>query len=112
MVKITPAATASPEEAAVWIMLFSRMFERANRRRIAIDATAAGIEAETVMPANRPKYALAVASTAARRIERRMALMVISGRLTSAGTTGASSSGITVLEEYCRSFVDKRSATQ
>mgnify|MGYP003576977351 CR=1 FL=1 len=46
MVKMTPAAKASPEEAAVWTILFSRILECRKRRRIAIDATAAGIEAE------------------------------------------------------------------
>jgi len=45
----------SPEEAAVWIILFSRMLDCLKRRRIAMEATAAGIEAETVMPANKPR---------------------------------------------------------
>ena len=55
MVKITPAASASPDEAAVCTILFSRIFDSRKRRRIAIEATAAGIDADTVIPANNPK---------------------------------------------------------
>jgi hypothetical protein len=52
---MTPAASASPDDAAVWTILFSRMLDCRNRRRIAIEATAAGIEADTVIPAKRPR---------------------------------------------------------
>ena len=55
MVKMTPAASDSPADAAVWTMLFSRMLLLRNSRRTPIDTTAAGIEAETVMPANSPR---------------------------------------------------------
>ena len=55
IVKITPAASASPDDAAVWTMLFSRILERRKRRRMAIEATAAGIEADTVIPAKSPR---------------------------------------------------------
>ena len=54
-VKITPAASDSPAEAAVCTMLFSRMFEVLNIRRMAIEITAAGIEADTVRPTFKPR---------------------------------------------------------
>ncbi len=54
-VKITPAASDSPAEAEVWTMLFSRMFDSRNSRSMAIEITAAGIEADTVIPANSPR---------------------------------------------------------
>ena len=54
-VKMTPAASDSPADAAVWTILFSRIFDSLNSLRIAIEITAAGMEAETVMPANRPR---------------------------------------------------------
>ena len=54
-VKMTPAASDSPAEAAVCTMLFSRMFDRLNSRRTAIEMTAAGIDAETVMPTFSPR---------------------------------------------------------
>jgi hypothetical protein len=54
-VKITPAARLSPADAAVWTMLFSRMLDRRNSRSTAIEMTAAGMEAETVMPALSPR---------------------------------------------------------
>ena len=45
-----------------------------------MDITAAGIEAETVIPANKPKYALAPASIMERTTPNKSALIVISGR--------------------------------
>ncbi len=54
-VKMTPPAMASPEEAAVATMLFSRMLCWRKKRRIAIETIAAGIEAETVRPTLRPR---------------------------------------------------------
>ena len=54
-VNMTPAANDSPAEAAVWTMLFSRILLRRNSLSIPIETTAAGIEAETVIPANRPR---------------------------------------------------------
>src|SRR5712691_591179 len=56
MVKMTPAATDSPAEPVVCTMLFSRMVERPNARRMLIETTAIGIEAETVSPARSPTY--------------------------------------------------------
>ena len=43
-----------------------------------IEITAAGIDAETVIPAKRPKYALAPARTIDRMIDSKNALIVIS----------------------------------
>ena len=54
-VKITPAASDSPADAAVCTMLFSRMLESLNSFRMAMEITAAGMEAETVIPANSPR---------------------------------------------------------
>ena len=53
--KITPAANDSPADAAVWTILFSKIFDFLNYDNTPIDITAAGIEAETVIPANRPR---------------------------------------------------------
>jgi hypothetical protein len=44
-----------------------------------MDRTAAGMDAETVIPANNPKYALAAAKTTDKRIPSKKALTVISG---------------------------------
>src|SRR5437870_1739134 len=44
MVKITPAARASPEDAAVCTMWFSRMFDSRKRRSTAIEIPAAAIQ--------------------------------------------------------------------
>src|SRR5947208_12320973 len=93
MVRTTRAARAAPEDAAVRTVLFSRMFDSRKRRSTAIEITAAGMDADTVIPANRPRYALAPASTAASTTERMTALTVISGSVTSAGMTGRGSDG-------------------
>ena len=51
-VKITPAASDSPALAIVWTALFSRILTSLNMlRKMSIDMTAAGILAETVIPA-------------------------------------------------------------
>ncbi|ROO24307.1 hypothetical protein SAOR_15810 [Salinisphaera orenii MK-B5] len=52
--KITLAAIASPALAAVWTMLFSSTLASADSRRMPRDNIAAGIEADTVSPANSP----------------------------------------------------------
>ena len=54
IVKIMPATSASPAEAAVCTMLFSRIVERRNKRSTPIDRAAAGIEADTVKPTSKP----------------------------------------------------------
>src|SRR2546430_10641013 len=60
-VKITPDARPSPDAAAVCTALFCKMLLPRTMRRIAIEITAAGTDADTVMPANMPRYALAPA---------------------------------------------------
>ena len=78
IVKITPAARDSPAEAAVWTILFSRILEFRNTLNIPIDMTAAGMDADTVIPANSPRYAFAPAKIIDRIMPRRHALIVIS----------------------------------
>src|SRR5271154_1058558 len=56
MVKITPAATDSPAEPVVCTILFSRIVDRPKARKILIESTAIGMEAETVSPARKPTY--------------------------------------------------------
>ena len=55
MVKITPAAKDSPADAAVWTILFSRILDFLKNESTPMDITAAGIDADTVIPAKRPK---------------------------------------------------------
>ena len=55
-VKMTPAATDSPAEPVVCTILFSRIVDLPNARRMEIDSTAMGIDAETVSPARNPTY--------------------------------------------------------
>src|SRR5690606_3859679 len=78
-VKITPAASDSPADADVCTMLFSRMFESLKNRRIAIEITAAGIDADTVSPANSPRYAFAPARITDSRMPRTIAFDVSCG---------------------------------
>ena len=55
-VKMAPAATDSPAEPMVWTMLFSRMESRRRILRMTpMEMTAAGMEADTVMPTRRPR---------------------------------------------------------
>jgi hypothetical protein len=54
MVNMTPAARDSPAEPVVWTMLFSRMVERPKARRMLMERTEMGMEADTVRPARRP----------------------------------------------------------
>ena len=55
-VNITPAASDSPADPVVCTILFSRIVERPNARRMLMDSTAMGIDAETVNPARNPTY--------------------------------------------------------
>ena len=59
-------------------MLFSLMLEFLNKDKTPIEITAAGIEAETVIPAKRPRYAFAPAKTIDRITPKKRALIVIS----------------------------------
>ena len=54
MVKMAPAARDSPAE--VWTMLFSKIESRLKMKRMTpMEMTAAGMDAETVIPTRRPR---------------------------------------------------------
>ena len=76
-VKITPAARDSPALAIVCTALFSRIVTSLNSDlRIIIDITAAGILAETVIPAYSPRYAFAAVIKIPSKIPTTTTLMV------------------------------------
>ena len=77
-VKITPAANDSPADAAVCTILFSKMFELIKSLRIPIDIIAAGIDAEIVIQAYKPKYTIADERIIDKKILKKKALRVIS----------------------------------
>jgi hypothetical protein len=54
-VNAAPAAIDSPAEPTVWVMLFSRIDPRLSARKIGIESTAIGIDADTVSPTLRPR---------------------------------------------------------
>ena len=88
-VKIAPAARDSPAEPMVCTRLFSRIESRFKMMRIIpIERTAAGIEAETVMPTRRPRYAFAAPKSTARTIPSPIETGVISGSTRSAEMKG------------------------
>ena len=81
IVKITPAASDSPEEPMVCTMLFSRIVPlRApiffNTPNIATDITATGMEALMVNPTRNPTAALAAANNIPKTLPMTAALMV------------------------------------
>ncbi len=82
-VKITPAARDSPADAEVCTILFSRMLWFLKKRSINMESTAAGIEADTVIPANNPRYAFAAERTIDNKAPNMNALIVVSGNLSS-----------------------------
>ena len=84
--KITPAASDSPDEATVWTMLVSRIDPRRNTRKTATAITAAGIDALTVSPTRSPRYALAAPKTIESRMPTATALAVSSPTDSAAGT--------------------------
>ena len=61
IVKMIPAASDSPADVIVWTALFSKIVTSLNfnNRRTSIDMTAAGIDAETVIPMYKPRYVFA-----------------------------------------------------
>ena len=75
---MTPAASDSPADAAVCTKLFSNIFDCLKRARTPMDITAAGIEADIVIPANKPRYAMAPDINMDSSIPRIIALKVIS----------------------------------
>ena len=85
-VNIAPAATDSPAEPIVCTMLFSNMESLLNIKRIIpIEITAAGMDAETVIPTLSPKYALAPPNNIANNIPIITDVTVNSGITLSAG---------------------------
>ena len=77
-VNITPAANDSPADAEVCTKLCSKILEFLKNLIKLIDIIAAGIDADTVMPANRPRYVLADDNTIENNIPRTIALGVSS----------------------------------
>ena len=104
-VKIAPAARDSPAEPIVWTRLFSRMESLLRiTRMIPMEITAAGIEAEIVIPTRRPRYAFAAPKTIARRQPIRADVTVNSGTILSAGIYGLNSfllSIVTYIPFFC-----------
>ena len=91
-VKIAPAARDSPAEPMVCTMLFSRMESLLKITRIIpMEITAAGMDADTVIPTLSPKYAFAPPKTTASRIPRIIETGVSSGKTLSAGIYGLNS---------------------
>ena len=88
IVKITPAASDSPAEPIVWTMFVSSTVPRPVSRKTATAMTAAGIEALTVRPTRRPRYALAAPNRMATMIPKMIALGVNSATGLSLGTYG------------------------
>src|SRR5712692_2169771 len=93
IVNMTPAASDSPAEPVVCTMLFSRIVERPNARRILMESTEMGIEAETVSPARRPTYTVIAPKSKPKSAPRITARMVNSFRLSSADTYVRNSPG-------------------
>ena len=77
--KIAPATKDSPAEPIVWTILFSSIESRLKiSLRTPIEITAAGIDAETVSPTLKPKYALAAPKITEIKIPRIIAVNVSS----------------------------------
>src|ERR1700733_2305525 len=93
MVKITPAAADSPAEPVVCTMLFSRIVDRPNARRMLIERTAMGIEAETVSPARSPTYTETAPNKTPNSAPSTIARRLNSATLSSASTYGRNSPG-------------------
>ena len=85
-VNITPAAMDSPAEPVVCTMLFSRMLTLPNARKMLMDSTEMGIEAETVSPARNPTYTVTAPKNSPASTPSRTARSVNSGRIVSEAT--------------------------
>lgn len=70
-----------------------------------MEITAAGIEAETVNPISRPKYAFAAPNTTARIIPRIIAVTVNSGRDLDADTYGTNLLSFELFDNLATSYV-------
>src|ERR1700722_4983846 len=92
-VKITPAATDSPAEPVVCTMLFSRMVDLPNARRMEIESTEIGIDAETVRPARSPTYTDTAPNSAPKIAPRITARQLNSVIVLEASTYGRNSAG-------------------
>ena len=91
-VNIAPAARDSPAEPIVCTMLLSRIESFFIITRITpIEITAAGIDAETVIPTRRPRYAFAAPKIIASKTPMMIDVAVNSGVTLSAGTYGLNS---------------------
>ncbi len=85
-VKIAPAASDSPAEPIVCTKLLSRIeFFRIIIRITPIEITAAGIDADTVIPTLRPRYAFAAPNITDKSTPIIIEVTVISGVTLSAG---------------------------
>src|ERR1700690_2608731 len=93
MEKITPAARDSPADPVVCTMLFSRIVERPNARRMLMERTEMGIEAETVSPARSPTYTETAPNRMPNSAPRITARRVNSLGLSSGPTNGLNSPG-------------------
>src|ERR1700733_8750234 len=93
-VKITPDARPSPDAAAVCTALFCKILPRRRARRIPIEITAAGTDADTVMPANMPRYAFAPARITDNKQPKMITPAVSSGSDLLAGMYGSTFCGV------------------
>src|SRR5579864_1408480 len=93
IVKITPAAADSPAEPVVCTMLFSRIVERPNARKMLMDKTAIGMEAETVRPARSPTYTETAPNRIPNSAPSTIARRLNSRRFSPASTNGRNSPG-------------------
>ncbi len=100
MEKITPAAADSPADPVVWTMLFSKMVERPKARRMLMESTAIGIEADTVNPARSPTYTETAPNSMPNSDPNITARRLNSATLSSASTYGRNSPGGAV-ELHC-----------
>ena len=89
MVKIAPAARDSPAEPIVCTILFSKTESFLKIMRITpIEMTAAGIDADTVIPTRSPRYAFAPPNKTASIMPKITLVAVNSDTLFSAGING------------------------
>ena len=88
MVKMIPAAKDSPAEVIVCTTLFSRIVTSLNLSNLSnsIDMTAAGMEADTVIPMYNPRYVFAAVINAPKTRPSTMARTVNSAMFSSAET--------------------------
>src|SRR5579862_5728248 len=93
IVNITPAASDSPADPVVCTILFSRIVDRPNARKMLIDNTAIAIDADTVNPARNPTYTVTAPNNNPNNAPSTTARKVNSASDSSAGTYGLNSPG-------------------